>query len=147
MKQLTPIALFCAALGLSGSASALCVKVPEANLRQGPGTQYGKTWTVYKYMPFKKAGHQGDWLKVKDVDGETHRVYSRLVSEDMHCAVVKVSEANARSGPGTEFPQQAWSPVEKYYAFEVLEKKDSWVKVRDEVLNEGWVANWLLWMQ
>lgn len=145
MKSLTPIALICTSLALPGTATAVCVKVPEANLRQGPGTQYEKTWAVYKYMPFKKIDSQGAWLKVKDVDGETHWVLARLVSEDMQCAVAKADDTNVRSGPGTEFPQQSWSPVEKYYAFEVIEQQGKWVKVRDEVLNEGWVARWLLW--
>jgi len=37
--------------------------------------------------------------------------------------------------------------VDKYYSFKIIESKDEWVKVQDEVFNEGWVAKSLLWTQ
>ncbi|MDP2431339.1 MAG: SH3 domain-containing protein [Pseudomonadota bacterium] len=144
-KIITPIALFCATLFIPGTASALCVKVPEANLRQGPGIQHEKSWEVFKYMPFKKIGQQEKWFQVEDVDGDTHWIYSRLVTDAMQCAVVKVDNANVRSGPGTSFAKSPLSPVGKYYSFKIIESKGDWVKVRDEVFNDGWVAKWLLW--
>lgn len=54
---------------------ALCVKVPEANLRSGPGTKYEKTWEVFKYIPFKTISKKGNWYKVADVDGDMHWIY------------------------------------------------------------------------
>ncbi len=146
-KTLAPIALFCAALFVSGAASALCVKVPTANLRKGPGTSYGKSWKVYKYMPLEKIGQQGRWEHVRDVDGDTHWVYDRLVTGDMQCAVVKVDKANVRTGPGTNYAKSPLSPVERYYSFKVLGQKDGWVQVQDEVFNSGWVSNKLLWIR
>jgi SH3-like domain-containing protein len=146
-KTAAPIALFCAALLLPGAASALCIKVPEANLRSGPGTRYEKSWTVYKYMPLKKIGQQGSWYQVRDVDGDTHWVYSRLVTRGMHCAAVKVDKANVRTGPGTTYAKSPLSPVERYYSFKITGSKDGWVKVQDEVFNDGWMAKALLWIQ
>jgi len=146
-KAAAPIALFCAALSLPGTASALCIKVPEANLRQGPGTRYEKSWEVFKYMPLRKLGQRGKWSRVADVDGDTHWVYSGLVTRAMRCAVVKVDKANVRTGPGTQYATSPWGPVEKYYAFKVTGSKGEWVKVQDEVLNDGWVAKRLLWIQ
>lgn len=141
------IAILTAVLAVPAAASALCVKVPEANLRQGPGTQYEKSWEVFRYMPFKKIGQQGNWYRVRDVDGDTHWVYSNLLSSKMHCAVVKVDKANVRNGPGTNYPQAQFSPVEKYYSFKVTGTKGNWVKVQDDVFNEGWVFKSLLWVQ
>ena len=146
-KVIVAAALSCAALMTSGQAAAWCIKVPEANLRQGPGTQYEKSWEVYKYMPLKKVGQSGDWYKVSDVDGDTHWVYRPLVSDDLRCAVVKVNKANVRSGPGTNYAKSPLSPVEKYYSFKVIKVTGDWVKVQDEVFNNGWVARRLLWMQ
>lgn len=145
-KKITvPIALFCAALFIPGAASALCVKVPEANLRQGPGIEHEKSWEVFQYMPFKKIGQQEKWFQVEDVDGDTHWIYGGLVTDDLQCAVVKVDKANVRNGPGTHFAKSPLSPVDKYYSFKIIESKDDWVKVRDEVFNDGWVAKSLLW--
>jgi SH3-like domain-containing protein len=139
--------LLLAALGAAGAASAMCVGVSEANLRQGPGTRYEKSWTVYKYMPFESIGKRGRWHRVRDVDGDVHWVNRRLVTQAMRCAVVKVDKANVRSGPGTRYALAPLNAAEKYYAFRVLRRQGSWVKVRDEARNEGWIAKSLLWIR
>lgn len=146
-KIIAPVVLFCSIFPLSGTASALCIKVPEANLRQGPGIRYEKSWEVFKYMPFKKIGQRSNWYRVKDVDGDTHWVYRKLVTSSIRCAVVKVDKANVRSGPGTKHAKAPLSPVERYYAFKVVGSKGDWVHVQDEMHNEGWIAKWLLWIQ
>lgn len=132
-------------LSATAAASPLCVKASEANLRDGPGTQYGKTWKVYKYMPLDRVDRRGKWYQVRDLDGDRHWVYADLVSSGLRCAVVKAKEANVRRGPGTRYGRTDISPVEKYYSFRVTGGKGDWVKVRDEVGNEGWVARSMLW--
>jgi SH3-like domain-containing protein len=145
---IAPLALCCATLlGVPGTASALCVKVEKANLRQGPGTRFEKSWQVYEYMPLKKIGRRGDWYKVADVDGDTHWVHRKLVTDSMHCAVVKVDSANVRSGPGTGYAKSPLSPVGRYYSFKVIGRKGAWVKVRDELFAQGWMARKLLWVR
>ena len=128
-------------------AEALCVKVPEANLRQGPGTHYKKTWTVYAYMPFKQIGRRGSWYHVSDVDGDRHWILNKLVSRKLRCAVVKKDNVNVRRGPGTKYPLADIGKLEKYYSFQVIGKKGSWLKVRDDLGNGGWIAKSLLWVQ
>lgn len=147
MKGIAAAALCCAALITATQAAAWCVKVPEANLRQGPGTRYEKSWEVFKYMPLKKVGQRGSWYHMKDVDGDNHWVYGKLLTNGMRCAVVKAETANVRTGPGTNYEKSPLSPVEKYYSFKVLKTQGSWVKVEDEVFNEGWVYKPLLWIQ
>jgi len=131
----------------SSAAFAVCVKASTANLREGPGTNHAKSWVVYRYMPFKKIGKKDDWVNVEDVDGYKHWIHDDLVTDDVRCAVVKKDKINVRSGPGTKFSKTALSPVEKYYAFKIVETKGSWVKVQDEVNNEGWILDSLLWIQ
>jgi SH3-like domain-containing protein len=147
MKAIATAALSCAALMTTAQAYAWCVNVPEANLRQGPGTSHEKSWEVFKYMPFEKIGQQGSWYQVKDVDGDEHWVYRNLLTNGMRCAVVKAEEANVRTGPGLNYDKSPLSPVEKYYSFKVLKTQGDWVKVEDEVFNEGWVYEPLLWVQ
>lgn len=146
VKTATPVLLLCATLSIAGTASAACIRVPEANLRSGPATSYGKTWEVFKYMPLKQIGQKDKWTQVLDLDGDSHWVFSKLLTEDFQCAVVKVGKANVRSGPGTSSALSPLSPVEKYYSFKVLSTQGDWVKVRDEVFNDGWMAKSLLWM-
>lgn len=147
VKVTLPAALLCAAsLCTPALASPLCVKASEANLRQGPGTQYEKSWKVYQYMPLDKIGQRGKWYKVRDLDGDSHWIYNGLVSKSLRCAVVKATEANVRRGPGTGYAKSELSPVEKYYSFKVIATEGRWVRVEDEIVNEGWIARSLLWM-
>ena len=131
---------------LDASASALCVNVSEANLRYGPGTRHEKTWKVFKYMPFRKLYKEGNWYKVKDVDGDVHWVYKNLVTDKYKCAAVKTKTVNIRSGPGTKY-KKLTSPAEKYTSFKVIDTKGSWVKVQDEYGDTGWIFKDLLWIQ
>ncbi len=147
MKAIAAAALCSAALFTSTQAAAWCIKVSEANLRQGPGTNYPKSWEVFKYMPLEKVGAKGGWYHMKDLDGDKHWVYSKLVTNSMQCGVVKVETANVRTGPGTNYDSSPLSPVEKYYSFKVTKIQGDWVKVEDEVFNEGWVYKPLLWIQ
>jgi SH3-like domain-containing protein len=130
----------------SNCADALCINVSEANLRGGPGTKYEKTWEVFKYMPFNKLSKKGNWFKVKDVDGDVHWVYRKLVTEKLECAVVKVDKANIRSGPGTKYNKSALSPALKYDSFKVVKRDASWIKVTDEFGDSGWIFRKLLWI-
>jgi SH3-like domain-containing protein len=125
---------------------ALCVNVSDANLRSGPGTKYNKTWEVFKYMPFKRLSKKGNWYKVKDVDGDIHWIYRKLITSKFKCAVVKVEKANIRKGPGTNYSKNALSPSLKYDSFKVLQIKSSWVKVIDEFGDKGWISRKLLWI-
>ncbi len=55
---------------------------------------------------------------------------------------VKVSIANMRSGPGTGY-DVLWQ-VEKYHPFIVVEKKGSWVKIKDFEGDLAWIHDSLL---
>ncbi len=128
-------------------AHALCVNVPEANLRSGPGTKFEKTWEVFKYMPFDRLSKKDNWYKVKDIDGDVHWVYTKLVTSKIKCAVVKVDKANVRSGPGQKYRQTSMSPALKYDSFKVIKIQAPWAKVVDEFGDTGWIFRKLLWIQ
>lgn len=134
-------------LAFSGSASALCVKAREANLRSGPGTKYEKLWEVFQYMPFKKVEKRGNWYKVKDFTGDVYWIIGNLITSKYKCAVVKGDKANIRKGPGTHFEETDMSPALQFYSFKVLEIKGQWVKIKDENKYVGWIYRPLLWVQ
>ena len=149
MKKISVIIILIMLLGLMSiaSASALCVITEDANLRSGPGTKYEKTWQVFKYMPLKKLGKKGKWYRVRDVDGDEHWVYEKLVTEKFRCAVVKVDKANIRRGPGIKYRKTDFSPVIKYDSFRIIKKKGLWYKVKDEFGQVGWIHKKLIWIQ
>ena len=131
----------------SAEALALCVSSPYANLRSGPATSYQKTWEVLKYTPLKLLKKKGKWLRVKDLEGDVHWVYSPLVTSKYKCAMIKDEKANIRKGPGTKYALVPESPAKQYYSYKVLKTKGDWVKVTDEFGTNGWIFKKLLWVQ
>jgi SH3-like domain-containing protein len=129
------------------NAQALCVKVPVANLRAGPGTEYKKTWEVYKYMPFKKITQTDKWIKVQDVDGDTHWISEILITTEFQCAVVTGKKINVRKDPSTAAEKSILSPAEKYFTYKCLEKKGKWVKIEDFEGDVGWIHSKFVWIQ
>lgn len=60
------------------SMNTVVIKKDECNVRTGPGTNHDIAFTVYKGVPFKVIGSQGDWLHVRHADGDTGWVYKPL---------------------------------------------------------------------
>lgn len=145
--SLTLMAAALAALALASPAHALCVQNDTANLRSGPGTNHEMVLEVFQYMPFEQIGHEGQWYKVKDVDGDVFWVYGPLVTSSYKCAVVNNDTANVRTGPGTNHSESKMSPAERYYSFRVLQIKGDWVQVQDEFGDKGWIYKPLLWIR
>ncbi|MFQ5674194.1 MAG: SH3 domain-containing protein [Nitrospinales bacterium] len=147
-KWVLPV-LFSLIAGLLAApyAEAVCVKEKRANLRKGPGLHFQKLWEVFKYMPFEKMEQKGDWIQVKDVDGDIYWVFRKLVTQSYLCAVVKQNKTNLRAGPGTNHPKVAWSPVDKYFSMKVLQIKDPWVKIEDGEGDVAWIYRPLVWIQ
>jgi SH3-like domain-containing protein len=133
-----------AGLALAGPAAAkdLCVKASRANLRAGPGTDFRITWEVNRFMPLVQVGEEGEWLKVRDVDGDVHWIYSPLVTDQLDCVTISAPKANIRKKPTTR--SDKWFTVEKYTSFKLVGKQDKWVKI--EYQGETmWIYYTLVW--
>ena len=128
-------------------AEALCIKEKRANLRKGPGLNYEKLWEVFKYMPFSQLGKKGEWVRIKDLDGDVYWVHNRLTTKSYKCAVIKQNKTNLREGPGTKFKRVKWGPVDKYFSMKVLKIKKNWVRVVDAVGDKAWVYRPLVWIK
>ena len=134
---------------LPGPAGGLCVKVPTANVRSGPGKGYDLVWQVYQYMPFERVGtsSSGGWYAVRDVDGDVNWIHKALLTNSFECGVVKGSEVNVRRGPGARYGKASWGPAREYDSFRVLRRSGQWVKVKDELGGIGWIHKKFLWMK
>ncbi len=139
--------VFFIVLSIPFTSYALCVDVPLANLRSGPGKKYGTIWQVYQYMPLEKISSSGNWYRVKDIDGYTEYVYKPLVTSRYRCAAVWSKTANIRTGPGIGYPDKFKGHARKYDSFEVIEVKGSWIKVKSDYDQIGWINGSLLWIR
>jgi len=134
-------------LFINNYSHALCVNVPNANLRSGPGTKYEKIQEISRFTPLKELEITGNWYKVKDAAGNMYWIYKKLVTNRFKCAVVEVDVANIRSGPGKSYLTVYTSPAMKYEAFKIINNKGSWIRVKDEFGSTGWMFKDLLWIQ
>ena len=136
--------LVISALALGGEAEArtLCTKAARANLRAGPGKNFRVTWEVNKYMPLVQIDKKGDWIKVKDVDGDTHWVFKSLVDSRQKCVTVKSARANIRRSPSAK--SEKLYTVEKYTSFKLVGNKSKWVQIAYGK-KKMWVFHTLIW--
>lgn len=110
-------------------AHGLCVKAKMANLRKGPGTKYGKSWTVGKYTPLERLKRVGAWIQVADVDEEKHWVHHSLVTSSISCLTVSVPVSVLRTGPGKKFGLAKMQQADRYTSFKKLDREGRWFKV------------------
>lgn len=142
------LALIVAACFLSPTsafANPLCVKAARANLRAGPGTNFKVTWTVGKHMPFWQTGGKGQWLKVRDLDGDEHWIMASMVTTKVSCVVVKTKFANLRRAPSGSAPFAEIPFADRYTPFKKLERRDAWLRLEDAYNQVYWVADANFW--
>lgn len=120
--------------------NAAWIKVDEANVRAGPGTNYPSYGTRPKGTKVYVIGRQGSWAKVK-TPGGCGWILSDLLTdhvptgqqlagrqEDVHPAWIKVDNARVRSGPGESYRVYGTRPAgTKVY---VIGRVGDWAKVR-----------------
>lgn len=136
-----------ATLGLLlGAAQAqaefVSIKGNQVNVRQSPSTQAEVAWELSKGYPMKVTQKRGNWLKVKDFDGELGWVYRPLTHKQAH-HIVKAPKANMRKGPGTQYKKVA--SFQQYDLLKTLEKKNGWIKGQASNGQTGWISKKLLW--
>lgn len=98
-------------------------------------------------MPLDVIKRSGDWLNIRDFEGETGWVHKNTVCSTPQ-VIVKAnknskSQINVRSGPGTDKKIIAMA----YYGvvFKKIGEEGSWVQVEHDPEVKGWVDSSLLW--
>lgn len=128
--------------GLAQAQSMVSVDTNTLNMREGPTTSSQVLWKLSRGYPLEVVQRQGNWLKVRDFEGDDGWVSRSLTASKPH-HVVKSKVANLRSGPGTGY--RIKGRLEYGETVRTLGKKGSWVKVRHQEHGQGWVARRLLW--
>ena len=112
------------------------------NMREAPSTRSAVLWELRRGYPLQVTQRKGNWLAVKDFEGDTGWVARSLTGRTPH-HVVKSKVANVRSGPGTQ--HRIVGRAEYGELMRTREKKDGWVRVEREQGVSGWIARRLLW--
>jgi len=137
----TFIGLLLLALATLAHAEMVSVSINEANLRSGAGSTHPVQWRVIKGFPLEVITRQGNWLQVRDFEGDVTWIYSDSVS-DKPFVIVTGDIVNLRSEPSTT--SRIVSKVEYGSVLERLEVKGDWVKVKIGSTT-GWIAASYVW--
>ncbi len=137
-----------AALGLSALAPTwaqelVSVRNPNVNLRAQPGTQGEVLWKLAQGYPLQVLERQGNWLRVRDFEGDEGWI-ARSVTSDTRHHVVKARVLNLRAGPGTQHPvvaKAAYGDV-----LRTSRRQGDWVQLQaPKGGGTVWAASDLLW--
>ena len=108
----------------AAETSTLCVKVPSANFRSGPGTDHDIVFIADQFFPVKVLEKQKGWVKVQDFEKETAWIAEQLLSKDDTC-VVRVKRGNLRDAPGTK--SEVVGHVGYGEAFRIVKRDGHWL--------------------
>ena len=118
------------------------VKGSTLNMREGPSTSAAVLWELKRGYPLQITERKGNWVKVRDFEGDAGWVARSLTGNTPH-HVVKSKVANIRSGPGTQ--HRIVGKAEYGELLRTREKRADWVRVEREEGVGGWIAKNLLW--
>ena len=124
------------------AASRLSVKAGIANMRSGPGTKYEVLWQVEKFHPFMLVEKKGNWMRVKDFEGDSAWLHKSLVAKTSTVITTR-GDCNVRNKPSTK--GQIVFTVEKGVPFKVVKRKGNWIRIEHADGEVGWIYKKLVW--
>jgi len=130
-------------LGVPCLAEMVSVVHLPAELRDRPlvaGSQVISQ--LSRYTPLELIGAEGEYLKVKDLNGTVGYLHKSLADKTKSVAII-VDLCNIRSGPGTSHPPLFRAA--RGASFKVLGEEDDWLNVLAPDDRAGWVAKKLTW--
>lgn len=118
------------------------LKSSEANIRKGPGLNYGVKWVlVKKNLPVEVIAEFEQWRKIRDMDGDEGWVHRAMLDGKRTVTILDYTHTMYKS-PGDESYPVAL--IEAGVNAELLECEDRWCRV--EVDNySGWIDRESLW--
>lgn len=127
----------------SGDQEFLSVSVPKANVRKAPSEKAPLAWVVYKFAPLEVVAYRGDWIRVRDYEGDEGWMSKSLLTSEVPTTCVAVKEAKVHQGPGSK-TKAVWV-LERGYALRLFGAKGDWYEVSDLDEVSGWVHKSALW--
>jgi len=136
-------------LALFLTSTALClanhvsVKGENVNVRTGPSKKKPVYMELAKGYPLVIVGRKGDWVKVRDYEGDNGWVHSSLVEKGKTLIVNAITKINMRAGPSTR--NRIIAEVYRGVVLTKLGRKGRWIKVKHDEGMVGWIYKPLLW--
>lgn len=130
------------ALPAGSGGQRVAVKVPLANIRSGPGTQYATVWNVEMYFPVNILEKSGKWYRFEDFEGDQGWIHGSLVDR-IPSVITKAETCYIRSGPGPGY--KILFTTGSGIPFKVLGKKGKWFHIQHADGDSGWIYETVVW--
>lgn len=114
-------------------------------LRKGPDSSFPVSWRAARYMPFFRHEAKGAWVRVTDLDGESHWAQPRDLTSAYPCVAVKATVATLRKEPKQGAPPADLKTVDRYTPLKRLESQGEWVHIEDETGRRAWIHESNIW--
>lgn len=140
-RRLLPWLLAAATLGAAGQ-ELVRVRAAVANLRASPALDGQVLWQLRNGYPLQVLQREGEWLRVRDFEGDEGWIAARLTEPRRH-HVVRARTLNLRAGPGLQHPVVG---VARYGdVLPTLRRAGDWVQLRGPDGRPAWAAAEHLW--
>lgn len=112
-------------------------------VRENPEKKAKALWPLWKYMPVEALSYRGDWVRVRDHEGDTGWVQRSELTHDVPTVCVIAKEGKLRKKPGSS-EKLLWL-LDRGYALRLFAVKGDWAEVSDLDEVNGWIRRDELW--
>ncbi|MBI5242514.1 MAG: hypothetical protein HY922_02375 [Elusimicrobia bacterium] len=141
-------------LASAGLFAALCpaqeqgvdyfsVKKAKVLVREEPDPKAKVLWPLWRFAPVEAVSYRGDWVRVRDFEGDAGWVKKSELTSDVPTVQVKAKEGRIRKGPG-EKQKIIWL-LDRGFALRVFGAKGDWLDVGDLDAVSGWIHSDEVW--
>jgi SH3-like domain-containing protein len=120
----------------------LSVKGAKVSVRENPEGKAKALWTMWKYSPAEVVSFRGDWVRIRDFEGDTGWLKKTDLAAVETVAVVK-KEGRLREKPDAK-AKVLWI-LDKGYSLRVFGADGEWLEVSDLDDASGWIRRDEVW--
>jgi SH3-like domain-containing protein len=119
------------------------VSKAKAVVRQEPEPKAKVLWTLWRYAPVEAMSYRGDWIRIRDFEGDSGWVKRAELTHEVATVAVTSKEGKLRKNPGAG--QKILWLLDKGYSLRVFALKGDWVEVSDLDEVNGWLHRDEVW--
>jgi SH3-like domain-containing protein len=111
-------------------------------VRSGPAGDDVALFSLQSGYPLRVLDKKGNRVQVKDYEGDSGWAHEKYLSIKNY-VIAKEKTINLREGPGAQYPKRF--VADKGAAFEVIEEKNGWLRLKYSDGDEGWCSAKIVW--
>ena len=132
-----------AAPAQTSNADFFSVKKAKAVVRTEPEPKAKALWTIWRFAPVEAMSYRGDWIRIRDFEGDGGWVKKSDLAGDVPTVAVTAKEGKVRAGP-SEKQKVVWL-LDRGYALRVFASKGDWLDIGDLDAVSGWIRRDEVW--